>query len=104
MPLSRGDVILIPVPDTSGKPGKTRPALVVSSNWNNYRLHDVIVAVITSTTKRARLERLNCLLKSQRPKESKLVCSPIPPLNVSAFTRSFRASPFARSEVSLPPR
>jgi hypothetical protein len=34
MAVKRGDIVLEPVPDTSGKPGKTRPALVVSSNHN----------------------------------------------------------------------
>jgi mRNA interferase MazF len=53
MSVNRGDVVLVPVPDTSGNPGKVRPALVVSSDHNNQRLQDVIVAVITGTTKRA---------------------------------------------------
>src|SRR5205809_439832 len=56
MPVNRGDVVIIPVPLTSGSPGKPRPALVVSSDHNNRRLQDVIVAVITSTTRRAKLE------------------------------------------------
>ena len=56
MPVKRGDIVLLPVPDTSGKRGKVRPALVVSSDHNNQRLQDVIVAVITGTTHRAKLE------------------------------------------------
>ena len=56
MPVNRGDIVLVAVPDTSGKPGKTRPALVVSSDHNNQRLQDAIVAVITSTTVHAKLE------------------------------------------------
>jgi mRNA-degrading endonuclease toxin of MazEF toxin-antitoxin module len=45
MSVTRGDIVLVAVPDTSGKPGKTRPALVVSSDHNNQRLQDAIVAV-----------------------------------------------------------
>ena len=67
MPLNRGEVILIAVPDTSGKPGKLRPALVVSADRNNHRLHDVIVAVITSTTKRAALESTQLLVELASP-------------------------------------
>jgi mRNA-degrading endonuclease toxin of MazEF toxin-antitoxin module len=55
MPVNRGDIVLVALPDTSGKPRKTRPALVVSSDHNNQRLQDAIVAVITSTTVHARL-------------------------------------------------
>jgi mRNA-degrading endonuclease toxin of MazEF toxin-antitoxin module len=46
MSVKRGDVVLIPVPDTSGRPGKTRPVLVVSSDLNNHRLQDAIVVVM----------------------------------------------------------
>ncbi len=63
MPVNRGDVVLVPLPDTSGKPGKTRPALVVSSDFNNQRLQDAIVAVITSTTMRAKLEPTQLLIE-----------------------------------------
>ena len=63
MPLNRGDIVLVALPDTSGNPGKTRPALVVSSDQNNQRLQDVTVAVITSTTVRANLERTQLLIE-----------------------------------------
>jgi mRNA interferase MazF len=67
MPVKRGDVVLVPVPDTSGKPGKTRPALVVSSNHNNQRLDDAIVVVITGTTSRANLEPTQHLVELATP-------------------------------------
>jgi mRNA-degrading endonuclease toxin of MazEF toxin-antitoxin module len=67
MPLSRGDVVLVPVPDTSGQAGKPRPVLVVSSDHNNRRLQDVIVAVITSTTSRAKLEPTQLLVELTTP-------------------------------------
>ena len=62
MPVKRGDIVLVPVPDTSGSPGKLRPALIVSSDRNNQRLQDVIVAVITRTTKRAPMEATQLLI------------------------------------------
>jgi len=67
MPVNRGDVVLVPVPDTSGAPGKMRPALVVSSDHNNRRLQDAIVAVITGTTSRARLEPTQFLIELATP-------------------------------------
>ena len=67
MLLNRGDIVLVPVPDTSGKPGKARPVLVVSANHNNHRLQDVIVAVVTSTTSRAKLEATQFLIEISTP-------------------------------------
>jgi mRNA-degrading endonuclease toxin of MazEF toxin-antitoxin module len=67
MPVNRGDVVLVPVPDTSGAPGKTRPALVVSSDHNNRRLQDAIVAVITGTTSQAQLEPTQLLIELATP-------------------------------------
>jgi mRNA interferase MazF len=52
---------------TSGRPGKTRPTLVVSADRNNQRMQDVIVAVITSTTKNARLEATQFLIDLATP-------------------------------------
>ena len=56
MSLTRGDVVLVlfPFTDTSG--AKRRPALVVQCDRNNRRLHDVILALITSNTQRVELE------------------------------------------------
>jgi mRNA interferase MazF len=67
MPVKRGDIVLVPVPETSGRPGKTRPALVVSSDHNNSRLQDAILAVITSTTSRAKLEATQLLIEIATP-------------------------------------
>ena len=67
MPLNCGDIVLVPVPDTSGKPGKARPVLVVSADHNNHRLQDVIVAVITSTTIRVRVETMQFLIEVSSP-------------------------------------
>jgi mRNA interferase MazF len=65
--VKRGDIVLVPVPDTSGLPGKNRPVLVVSSDLNNHRLQDAIVAVITSTTSRAKLEATQLLIELRTP-------------------------------------
>ena len=51
MPVKRGDIVLVPVPDTSGVAGKLRPALIVSADHNNLRLQGVIVAVISGSFK-----------------------------------------------------
>lgn len=51
MPINRGDVDLTALPFGDGSGSKVRPALVVRSDHNNRRLQDVIVAVITKTTK-----------------------------------------------------
>ncbi len=67
MPVNRGDIVLVVVPDTSGKPGKTRPALVVSSDRNNRRLQHAIVAVVTSTTVHAKLEPTQFLIDLATP-------------------------------------
>ena len=62
MPVSRGDVLLAELPYSDGSGAKTRPALVVQNDTNNRRLHDVILAVITSTTHRASLEPTQLLI------------------------------------------
>jgi mRNA interferase MazF len=67
MPLKRGDVVLVRVPLTSGQPGKPRPVLVVQSDYNNQRLQDTIVAVITSTTHRAQVEATQLLIEVGTP-------------------------------------
>ena len=53
MTISRGDVVLVSFPFSTGAGGKVRPALVVQSDLNNRRLVNTIVAMITSTTHRA---------------------------------------------------
>ena len=67
MPVNRGDIVLVAVPDTSGKPGKIRPALVVSCDQNNRHLQDAIVAVITSTTAYARMQTTQFLIELATP-------------------------------------
>ena len=46
--MNRGDVVLVDFPFTTGSGSKKRPALVVQCDRNNARLHDTIVAIITS--------------------------------------------------------
>lgn len=52
MPINRGDVILVFVPNIGSSGGKVRPALVVQSDHNNARLNETIIAAITSNTSR----------------------------------------------------
>lgn len=53
MKYKRGDVILIFFPFTSGAGAKVRPALVVQNDTSNRRLHNLIVAGITTTVHRS---------------------------------------------------
>jgi mRNA-degrading endonuclease toxin of MazEF toxin-antitoxin module len=46
--MKRGDVVLVDFPFSTGLGSKKRPALVVQCDLNNLRLHDTIVAIITS--------------------------------------------------------
>jgi len=52
MPVTRAEVILAFVPNVGAPGGKLRPALVVQSDHNNIRLHETIIAAITSNISR----------------------------------------------------
>lgn len=52
MAVSRGDVVLVQFPYSSGAGFKLRPALVVQPDHNNRRLTNVILAPITTTVHR----------------------------------------------------
>jgi mRNA interferase MazF len=67
MRVSRGDVVLLPIPFTSGTGGKVRPASVVQSDHNNSRLTGTIVAIITTTTHRAVNEPTQLLIDITTP-------------------------------------
>jgi mRNA interferase MazF len=62
MAVSRGDVVLAMFPFTDASGAKKRPALVVQCNRNNRRLHDVILAIITSNIQRAVVEPTQLLI------------------------------------------
>lgn len=51
MTISRGDVVLVEFPFSSGAGQKLRPAVIVQSDRNNRRLSSTILAPITSNTK-----------------------------------------------------
>ena len=68
MTVKRGDVVLVPIPFTSGTGGKVRPALVVQSDHNNNRIAHTIVAIFTSTTHRAAREPMQLLIDTATPK------------------------------------
>ena len=67
MSVQRGEIVLVPLPFTSGTGGKVRPALVVQSDHNNHRLNDTIVAMITKTTHRAGWEATQLLIDTTTP-------------------------------------
>lgn len=64
---SRSDIVLAELPYSDRSGVKLRPALVVQNDLNNRRLHDVIVALITSTTHRALQEPTQLLIDITTP-------------------------------------
>jgi mRNA-degrading endonuclease toxin of MazEF toxin-antitoxin module len=62
MPVQRGDIVLAELPFSDGTGSKIRPALVVQCDYNNRRLQDVMVAVITKTVKNATIEATQLLI------------------------------------------
>src|SRR5688500_3222430 len=67
MPVKRGDIVLADLPFSDGSGSKVRPALVVQCDLNNQRLQDVIVAVITRTTKLALTSPTQLLIDLSTP-------------------------------------
>ncbi len=67
MTVSRGDVVLLNYPFSSGRGTKVRPALIVQADKNNSRLTNTIVAMITRTTQRAKQEPTQYLLDPATP-------------------------------------
>ena len=51
--VKRGDVVLLPIAFVSGTGTKVRPAVVVQDDPLNSRLNSTVVAIITTTNKRA---------------------------------------------------
>ena len=51
--VKRGEVVLLPISLVSGTGTKVRPALVVQDDSLNSRLNSTVVAIITTTNKRA---------------------------------------------------
>ncbi|MBX9789947.1 MAG: type II toxin-antitoxin system PemK/MazF family toxin [Pirellulales bacterium] len=52
MNVSRGDIVLVAFPFSSGRGGKLRPAVVVQADALNARVTNTVIAGITTTTKR----------------------------------------------------
>jgi len=63
----RGDVVLADLPYSDQSGSKRRPALVVQCDRNNQRLHDVILALITTVTQRAVSEPTQLLIDITTP-------------------------------------
>jgi mRNA interferase MazF len=53
MTVQRGGVVIVDWPFASGRGRKPRPALIVQNDHDNQRLQNTILAMITSTTRRA---------------------------------------------------
>jgi mRNA interferase MazF len=60
--LRRGDIVLADLPFSDASGSKVRPGLVVQNDKNNRRLQDVILALITSQTHRAKIEATQLLI------------------------------------------
>jgi len=67
MSLSRGDVVLVDFPFSTGGGSKVRPAVVVQNDRDNQRLTNVIIAMITSHTARAESEATQLLIEVGTP-------------------------------------
>ena len=67
MPVRRGDIVLANLPFTDLSGAKIRPALVVQCDVNNAKLEDMIVAMITRTTKLAAIEPTQLLIDITTP-------------------------------------
>lgn len=67
MTVSRGDVILVDFPFSAGGGSKVRPAVVIQNDRDNRRLTNVIVAMITSQTARAKSEATQLLIDVGTP-------------------------------------
>jgi mRNA interferase MazF len=65
MSVQRGAIILANLPFSNMTAFKIRPALVVQCDLNNQRLEDVILAIITRTTKLATIEPTQLLIDLQ---------------------------------------
>ena len=74
--MTRGDVVLISFPFSSGVGAKVRPALVVQCDANNRRLLNTIVAMITTSTHLAGKEPTQVLIDPGTPegRRSGLLC------------------------------
>ena len=51
MIFKQGDVVLVPVPFTNLKEAKQRPALIISNDFHNAKVDDVVICGITSNIK-----------------------------------------------------
>jgi len=65
--VSRGDGVLLRIAFVSGAGSKVRPALVVQDDNLNRRLNSTVVAIITTTNKRARQEPSQLLVDVTTP-------------------------------------
>ncbi len=65
--VSRGDVVLLPIAFVSGSGSKVRPAVVVQDDDLNRRLNSTVVAVITTTNKRAKREACQLFIDTSTP-------------------------------------
>ena len=63
----RGDIVIVRFPYASGTQSKLRPGLVVQCEANNRRLHNTIIAAISSNTRLVSTEPSQCLVDPGTP-------------------------------------
>src|SRR4051812_19439619 len=96
MTYTRGTIVLASLPFTDQSGSKMRPALVVQCDYNNRRLDDVILAMITRTIHRAASEPTQLLIDLATPEgaasgllhTSVVKCEHLVTLHASLLTRN----------------
>ncbi|MBC8232839.1 type II toxin-antitoxin system PemK/MazF family toxin [bacterium] len=95
MNYKRGDVILcrVPTPSSALRQFKLRPAVIVSKDYNNNRLDDVMVAICTSNISRSQeptqylITDLNEITQAGLKVPSVVKCESILTINKSMILR-----------------
>lgn len=67
MNVNKGDVVTVVFPFTSGRSGKSRPALVVQSDQRNATSADTVLAMITSKKHRLNSDPTQLLIEIATP-------------------------------------
>jgi mRNA interferase MazF len=57
-------IVLVTFPFSNQQGSTTRPAIIVQADYNNSRLDDVVVAMITTNTSRAKREKTQLLIEA----------------------------------------
>jgi mRNA-degrading endonuclease toxin of MazEF toxin-antitoxin module len=53
MNVKRGDIVLADFPHATGTASKRRPVLIIQANYDNRRIHNIVVVLITGNLNNA---------------------------------------------------